>query len=49
MQDGEEEAVSLGQSGQLIRFKMQICRRNASSSFNSKNSTHWAFVWRQRD
>jgi hypothetical protein len=33
MQEGEEDAASLGQSGQLIRFRMQICGRNASSSF----------------
>ena len=34
MQDGEEDAVRLSQFGQLIRFRMLICRRNASSSFN---------------
>jgi hypothetical protein len=32
--NGEEDAVRLSQFGQLIRFRMQICRRNASSSFN---------------
>lgn len=37
------------ESGQPILFRMQICRRNASSSFNSKNSAHWAFVWMQRE